>query len=88
MNIQDRSRIEYRARVNKVMDYIDQHLDESLDLKSIAEVASFSPFHFHRIFTFMIGESPIDYIQRIRVERAAWQLREENPRSVTEIAFE
>jgi len=88
MNIQDRSRIEYRARVNKVMDYIDQHLDESLDLKSIAEVASFSPFHFHRIFTFMIGESPIDYIQRIRVERAAWKLREENPRSVTEIAFE
>ncbi len=88
MSIQDRSKIEYRARVNKVMDYIDQHLDQNLDLCTIAEVANFSPFHFHRIFTFMIGESPIDYIQRLRVERAAWKLREDDPLSITEIAFD
>lgn len=71
MNIQDRSRIEYRSRINRVMDYIDQHLDQTLELKTIAEIANFSPFHFHRIFTFLIGETPIDYIQRIRVEKAA-----------------
>ncbi|MDH8702509.1 transcriptional regulator GlxA family with amidase domain [Dysgonomonadaceae bacterium PH5-43] len=71
MNIQENSRLEYRARINRVMDYIDQHLDKPLELKSIADVANFSPFHFHRIFSFLIGETPIDYIKRLRVEKAA-----------------
>lgn len=87
MNLQERSRIEYRSRINRVMDYIDQHLDQTLELKTIAEIANFSPFHFHRIFTFLIGETPIDYIQRLRIEKAAWQLRESTPESVTEIAY-
>ncbi len=87
MNIQKNSRIEYRSRINRVMDYIDRHLDRPLELKIIAEVANFSPFHFHRIFTFMIGETPIDYVQRLRVEKAAWKLREENPDTITEIAY-
>ena len=69
------------------MDYIDGHIDQPLDLKKIADIANFSSFHFHRIFTFLIGETPIDYIQRLRVERAAWKLREDNPQSITEIAY-
>ena len=76
MNIQEKSKIEYRSRINRVMDYIDIHLDQPLELKSIAEIANFSPFHFHRIFTFLIGETPIDYIQRLRIEKAACRLRE------------
>ena len=87
MNIQESSRIEYRSRINRVMDYVDRHIDQSLELKTIARVANFSPFHFHRIFTFLIGETPIDYIQRLRVEKAAWKLREENPEPITEIAY-
>lgn len=70
------------------MDYIDSNLDQTLELKTIADIANFSPFHFHRIFTFLIGETPIDYIQRLRVEKAAWKLREEEQQSVTEIAYE
>ncbi|MDL2224238.1 GyrI-like domain-containing protein [Bacteroides sp. 519] len=87
MNIQENSRIEYQARINRVMDYIDQHLDQSLELKAIADIANFSPFHFHRIFSFLIGETPIDYIQRLRVEKAAWKLRESTPDTITEIAY-
>lgn len=87
MNIHERSRIEYRSRINRVMDYIDQNLDQVLELKKIAEIANFSPFHFHRIFTFLIGETPIDYIQRLRIEKAAWKLREKDPQTVTEIAY-
>ncbi|MDL2213703.1 AraC family transcriptional regulator, partial [Bacteroides sp. OttesenSCG-928-N06] len=87
MNIQENSRIEYRARINRVMDYIDQHLDQSMELKTIADIANFSPFHFHRIFSFLIGETPIDYIQRLRVEKAAWKLREATPETITEIAY-
>ena len=86
MNIQEKSKIEYRSRINRVMDYIDIHLDQPLELKSIAEIANFSPFHFHRIFTFLIGETPIDYIQRLRIEKAACRLRENMDISISEIA--
>ena len=41
MNIQEKSKIEYRSRINRVMDYIDIHLDQPLELKSIAEIANF-----------------------------------------------
>lgn len=88
MNIQERSRIEYRSRINRVMDYIDLHLDQPLELKTVADIANFSPYHFHRIFTFLIGETPVDYIQRLRVEKAAWKLREAEPQTITEIAYE
>ena len=86
MNIQEKSKIEYRSRINRVMDYIDIHLAQPLELKSIAEIANFSPFHFHRIFTFLIGETPIDYIQRLRIEKAACRLRENMDISISEIA--
>lgn len=87
MNIQEKSKLEYYSRINRVMDYIDQHLEQPLDLNTVAEEAHFSPFHFHRIFTFLIGETPGDYIQRLRIEKAAWKLREANPLTITEIAY-
>lgn len=87
MNVQEKSKQEYISRLNRVMDFIDQNLDQPLDLKTIASIASFSPFHFHRIFTFLVGETPGDYIQRLRIEKAAWRLREENPTTITEIAY-
>lgn len=86
MNIQEKSKVEYLSRINKVMDYIDEHIDQPLELKRIAEVAHFSPYHFHRIFTFLIGETPIDYIQRLRIEKAAWKLYKEKASSISEIA--
>lgn len=87
MNIQEKSKIEYRSRINRVMDYIDAHLEQPLELKDIAAIANFSPYHFHRIFTFLIGETPIDYIQRLRVEKATWKLQNEPSLSITEIAY-
>jgi AraC family transcriptional regulator len=86
MNIQETSRIEYRARINRVTDYIDRHLDGPLDLATLAGVAHFSPFHFHRIFTMMTGETPADYVQRVRVERAASILLNDPHLTITEIA--
>lgn len=87
MNIQEKSRREYYARINRVMDYIDQHLEQTLELKDIAAIAHFSPFHFHRIFTFLIGETPIDYIQRLRVEKAAIKLQQDPLLPITEVAY-
>ncbi len=86
MNVQEKSRLEYRARINRVMDYIDHNIGQPLDLATVAAVSNFSPFHFHRIFTFLIGETPIDYIQRVRIERAAAKLRDDDF-SITEVAY-
>lgn len=43
-------REEYVARINRVIDHIETHIDGELSLSALAKVACFSPFHFHRVF--------------------------------------
>jgi AraC-like DNA-binding protein len=50
-------RREYERRVYRVMDYVQGHLDEDLTLEKLACVAAFSPFHFHRVFAAITGET-------------------------------
>ncbi len=66
---------EYHKAVNRVVEYIDQHLTEPVDLATLAEIAHISTFHFHRIFRSMMGENVGEYIQRLRLEHAAQRLR-------------
>ena len=68
------------------MDYIEQHLDEPINLNKIANIACFSPFHFHRIFTSLTGETLNAFIQRIRIEKAAQQLKNDETLSISEIS--
>ncbi len=86
MNTKDKSREEYTARINRVTDYIEKHLNEDLTLDKIAQIACFSPFHFHRIFTTITNETINGFIQRIRIEKAAQQLRSDKEVSISEIA--
>lgn len=81
------SRQEYIYRINKVIDYIEKHIDQSLTLSELAGVACFSTFHFHRIFTTLTGETPIAFTQRLRIEKAAYMLCNSEELSITEIAF-
>lgn len=60
--------------MHAVVDYIDQHLDSRLDLATLASVAHFSPFHFHRLFQALMGEALGDYVRRRRMEFAAIRL--------------
>lgn len=60
--------------MHRVLEYIDEHLDEQLDLATLAEVAHFSSFHFHRLFSAWMGETFGDYLRRRRVEIAAMRL--------------
>ncbi len=78
----------YQARVGVVVDYINAHLDETLNLEHLAGMAGFSPFHFHRIFTAMLGETPNVFLQRVRLERAANLLVKNYTRPVTQIALD
>lgn len=78
----------YISRINRVIDYIESNIDVSFSLKMLADVAGFSPFHFHRIFNAIVGESLNAFIQRIRIEKAAAKLIHSPKKSITEIAFE
>ena len=56
-------REEYIARINRVIDYVQTHLDQNLTLETLAGVAGFSPFHFHRLFGALVGETLGQFIQ-------------------------
>jgi len=60
--------------MHRVLEHIDRRLDQPLDLETLAEVAHFSPFHFHRLFCAWMGETLGDYLRRRRVEIAATRL--------------
>lgn len=64
----------YKERVLAVLVHIQEHLDEDLSLDELGRVAHFSPFHFHRIFRGLVGESVMEHVRRLRLERAALRL--------------
>lgn len=78
---------EYAQRINRVMDYIEIHLDEDLSLPKLSEIACFSPYHFHRIFSAMRTETLSHFIKRLRLEKAAILLKLHDGRTVTDIAL-
>lgn len=77
----------YTQRIVAVQRFIEDHLDENLALDRLAELAGYSPCHFHRVFHGVVGESTADYVRRLRMERAAQSLRYRR-RSVLEIALD
>lgn len=81
------SRREYERRMHAVLDYIDTHLDGTLDLPTTASVAHFSPYHFHRLFAAWMGETPGDYLRRRRLEVAAMRLVMQPASPVLDIAL-
>lgn len=87
MDYKELSRQEYIARINRVMDYIGKNISQVIDLSVMADIASFSPYHFHRIFTFITGETPNNFVSRIRLERAAVLLQDSTKDTISEIAF-
>jgi AraC family transcriptional regulator len=60
--------------MHRVLAHIDTHIDQPMDLATLADVAHFSPFHFHRLFTAWMGETLGDYLRRRRVEIGAQRL--------------
>ena len=64
----------YEVRLNRVVDHIYSHLDEDLRLEDLAEVACLSPYHWHRIYTALRGETVTATIRRLRLARAADRL--------------
>ena len=65
---------EYVKRTLKVLIYIEENIDEELTLERLAKIACYSPFHFHRIFQAIVGETIHGYIKRLRMQTAAGKL--------------
>ncbi|GAA1037904.1 helix-turn-helix domain-containing protein [Streptomyces murinus] len=78
---------ETNRRMLRARDTMDRDYARPLDVPALARVAHVSPAHFARTFRATFGETPHRYLQRRRVERAMYLLRESD-RSVTDIAFE
>jgi AraC family transcriptional regulator len=77
----------YERAVVRAAEYVVRRLDDALDLDELAAEAGLSPFHFHRVFRGMLGETPLELHRRLRLERAAWSLRDGSA-PVTRVAFE
>ncbi len=80
--------LNYHARRQRVLDHIDRHLDDDLDLDALSSVAAYSKYHFHRQFTATFGLSVHRYIQLARMKRASYQLAYSEAESVTDIAMD
>jgi AraC family transcriptional regulator len=74
--------------MQRVLDYVDRHLDGNLDLESLSRVAAFSKFHFHRQFTATFGLSVKRYVQLSRMKRASHRLASNDTQSITDIAMD
>ncbi|MCG8476937.1 MAG: AraC family transcriptional regulator, partial [Cytophagales bacterium] len=79
---------EYWARINKAIDFIEENLEKPLVIADVAEASSFSKFHFHRIFHGMLGETPFQFLTRVRLEKAAFMLLAKPNYSFSEIAVD
>ncbi|MFD4408662.1 helix-turn-helix domain-containing protein [Streptomyces sp. NPDC058251] len=78
---------ETNRRMLRARDAMDRAYAQPLDVPTLARVAHVSPAHFARTFRATFGETPHRYLQRRRVERAMFLLRETD-RRVTDICFE
>ena len=78
----------YTERVHRVMDHVRSHLDENLSLEQLARVAHFSPYHFHRVFQSIIGETVAEFTRRARTERAAYLMKASPWRQLGSIALD
>lgn len=78
---------EQNRRLLRARDAMDRAYAEALDTPKLARIAGVSPAHFIRTFRATFGETPHRYLQRRRVERSMWMLRETD-RSVTDICLE
>jgi AraC family transcriptional regulator len=87
-NIQNKvnTSAEYLRRIDMAFEFIDSHIEQTIQLKDVAAASHFSSYHFHRIFHSLVGETVNEYVFRKRIERAVKNLLGKPELSITEIA--
>jgi len=79
--------LEYIKRINFVLDFIEKNLEADLSLEPLSKKAHYSPYHFHRVFSTIVGENLNQYVNRKRVERIASILITGSNKSLKELAY-
>ena len=74
--------------VQRMQDYIENHMTETITLKVLSDCAGYSPFHCSRIFKELTGKAPFDYIRALRLSQAALKLRDEEKVKVVDVALD
>ena len=70
--MQDLSTYAYHMScIIRVLIYIEEHLNETLELEELAKIARISPYYFHRLFRVYLDETVADYVKRLCLQRAA-----------------
>ncbi len=79
--------MDYKVCIQRTLDYIEENLQKRITLEELAELACFSPFHYHRVFQFLVGESVMEYVRKRRLAHAAQRLLQSDEK-VIDIAFD
>ena len=82
-----KDRLTERVEVNRVIEYLHSNLDQKITLQTLAGIGYLSPSHFSRVFREETGQPPMEYVHRLRMDRAK-KLLLAGDRSITEIALE
>lgn len=73
--------------VQRVQDYIEEHIHEPITLNQLAKAAGYSQWHTTRIFKELLNKTPFEYLRALRLSKAAVMLREDKPR-IIDVAFD
>lgn len=68
------TRQSYSVRIERARKYLLDHMDDDINLERVAAVAPFSPYHFHRVYVAIVGETVAETLRRNRLHRAAVKL--------------
>jgi len=78
----------HKKSINTVLDYIENHLEDDLSLKTLAAIANYSTFHFHRIFKESTNQTVNKYVSRKRIEKAAAILLRNPEVSISDLSLQ
>jgi AraC family transcriptional regulator len=79
---------DYIKRINNIFLFIDENLDQELNLETIANIGYYSPFHLHRIFKAITNETVNEYITRKRIEKTASVLLHKREITISQLSLQ
>ena len=77
----------YHERIERVVAFLSEQVDNNPSLETLADVAAISPFHFHRVYRAVTGETPSGTVRRLRLAKACFLLKDAR-KPVTQVAFD
>jgi AraC family transcriptional regulator len=78
----------YHQRLNLAIDYMNNHLDEKIPMSKLARISCFSSFHFQRIYKALKNETPYETLLRLRLEKAAFLLKNNPHVNITQVSLD